>query len=94
MVVNTVNGLEIGGRKLRVEYKKVLTEADINKKKERESSQPNSPLLSERKLPASPTTATATTATTTASGTVVASDEGKSLSPFCFITHISVFRCP
>ncbi|CAO3697522.1 hypothetical protein CU097_012911 [Rhizopus azygosporus] len=72
MVVNTVNGLEIGGRKLRVEYKKVLTEADINKKKERESSQPNSPLLSERKLPASPTTATATT---TASGTVAASDE-------------------
>lgn len=92
MVVNTVNGLEIGGRKLRVEYKKVLTEADINKKKERESSQPNSPLLSERKLPASPTTATATT--TTGSSAVVASDEGKSRPPFCFITHISVFRCP
>lgn len=88
MVVNTVNGLEIGGRKLRVEYKKVLTEADINKKKERESSQPNSPLLSERKLPASPTTATATT---TASGTVAASDEGKSRSPFLFYNSYFCF---
>lgn len=44
-----------------MEYKKVLTETELmNKKKERESSQPNSPLLTERKLPTIP----ANTATT------------------------------
>lgn len=76
IVVNTVNGLEIGGRKLRVEYKKMLPNmmdsmnsninntnnnnshdnitVNIMRKKERDiptSSQPGSPLLSERKLP-------------------------------------------
>ncbi|KAI7906002.1 uncharacterized protein BX663DRAFT_498456 [Cokeromyces recurvatus] len=58
-VVNTLNGYEIGGRKLRVEFKKMLpTVNDNNRKKEREmssnmmsSSQPGSPLQTERKLP-------------------------------------------
>jgi RNA recognition motif-containing protein len=73
IVVNTINGLEIGGRKLRVEYKKMLPNmmenttnnnnnshdnitVNIIRKKERESSssQPGSPLLSERKLPTNP----------------------------------------
>lgn len=39
IVVNAVNGLDIGGRKLRVEYKKMLpTDNDDNKTKERDSS--------------------------------------------------------
>ncbi|KAI8333200.1 hypothetical protein EDC96DRAFT_526152 [Choanephora cucurbitarum] len=56
VVVNTVNGLDLGGRKLRVEYKKMLPAAiDIsaaNEKKERESfsSQPSSPMFTERRL--------------------------------------------
>ncbi|KAI8354043.1 hypothetical protein BD560DRAFT_407954 [Blakeslea trispora] len=56
IVVNTVNGLELGGRKLRVEYKKMLPTAidtyAANEKKERESfsSQPSSPMFSERRL--------------------------------------------
>jgi RNA recognition motif-containing protein len=67
IVVNTINGLEIGGRKLRVEYKKMLPNmmdsnshdnitVNIIRKKERDtpSSQPGSPLLSERKLPTNP----------------------------------------
>ncbi|CAO0793948.1 unnamed protein product [Mucor circinelloides] len=58
IVVNTINGLEIGGRKLRVEYKKMLpnmmdTNTNDNRKKERDasSSQPGSPLQTERRLP-------------------------------------------
>lgn len=66
IVVNTINGLEIGGRKLRVEYKKVLPTSssstnlmEYNNMKEREvvpvassstSSQPSSPMMNERKL--------------------------------------------
>lgn len=66
IVVNTINGLEIGGRKLRVEYKKVLPNSssstnlmEYNNMKEREavpiassstSSQPSSPMMGERKL--------------------------------------------
>lgn len=69
IVVNTINGLEIGGRKLRVEYKKMLPTSNSSSnlmeynKKEREiiphpssstSSQPSSPLISERRLPSNP----------------------------------------
>lgn len=37
IVVNAVNGLEVGGRKLKVEYKKMLPETNNDdKKKERE----------------------------------------------------------
>ncbi|KAI7893016.1 uncharacterized protein EV154DRAFT_503005 [Mucor mucedo] len=60
IVVNTINGLEIGGRKLRVEYKKMLPTASnssnlseyINKREiiphpsSSTSSQPSSPLIS------------------------------------------------
>ena len=59
IVVNTINGLEIGGRKLRVEYKKMLpnmmdtSNTNDNRKKERDASasQPGSPLQTERRLP-------------------------------------------
>ncbi|KAI9478328.1 MAG: hypothetical protein EXX96DRAFT_244129 [Benjaminiella poitrasii] len=62
IVVNTINGYEIGGRKLRVEFKKMLPiNNDNNRKKEREisanmvsSSQSGSPLQTERKLPTNP----------------------------------------
>ncbi|KAI9354967.1 hypothetical protein BD770DRAFT_129147 [Pilaira anomala] len=69
IVVNTINGLEIGGRKLRVEYKKVLPTSNSStslldyNKKEREvipmaslstSSQPSSPMISERRLNSNP----------------------------------------
>lgn len=69
IVVNTINGLEIGGRKLRVEYKKVLPTSNSStslldyNKKEREvipmaslstSSQPSSPMVSERRLNSNP----------------------------------------
>lgn len=59
IVVNTINGLEIGGRKLRVEYKRVLlptpsSSAIPHSSSTSSLSQPSSPHMSERRLPNNP----------------------------------------